>query len=415
MTLLILAHVAAALIAVIVLVAAIAVVGFVGGVKVIKPVVARSLIATAAVLVLLSPLFVTLVRFGQDFNPVGKLTRHQFAATQNFISTSRYFYDSGHEWQVGYATLNALLQIDLALWIAIVLGVAILAVALVARGGKINLGPYFNVPAMVFVLVSLAIFVFLQLPMSKFVYDAIHPLDQLQFPWRMLGFITPLAIIAVIAMAEAGCRRFNVIAVKSASLVWLGSIVALSPVFVALPAAAFQPTSQLLSHEHAQYRQLGLMIGINGEYLPVIKRHTDLQTLAYYQYLHATDREAQAVSLTPCDVTQLTTILFRSDNEVQTTVACDQTGTRCTVSEPGSTRFEALHFQLTVSCNRPTDLALPITVNDYTSISAIGPGGRPRPVVRVRDPTDPRIVIRVTSTRPEALSIDLPTLGRVLF
>ena len=418
MALLIVAHVAGALIGVMILAIAVVIYGCVAGIRALKPVIARLIVAAGAVLVLLSPLFVALLKFNEHYAPISKLTRRGFRTAQNLLPGffSHYLYDSTFNWSTSNLTLHGLTQLDFAIWIPVTIAIAVLIAGVVVKRRQVTdiLSQYFQLPAMLFVLVSFGVLVFLQLSVSKTIYQTVGPLNDLQFPWRMLGFIAPLGIVAVIGLAEAGWRRFPPVLVGSVSALWLASLVALSPVFVSWPASAFEAPSSLLAHAHMRFGKLALMIGINGEYLPVIQKHTALQTLSYTEYLYYSHREAQAIAPTTCRVTQLTYFVF-TGYAVRLGVACDQTGTRCAVVEPKNTRYETLQMRLTVSCDRPTDLALPIMINDYTTISTTGPNGGSLPVTRVTVPNDPRIVIRIPTARTEVLDIHLPTVWSVLF
>jgi hypothetical protein len=87
----------------------------------------------------------------------------------------------------------------------------------------------------------------------------------------------------------------------------------------------------------------------------------------------------------------------------------------CSVVEPAHTPVESLNIQLTVQCDRATRLALPISYNAYTTITAVSAHGGHRPVPYFHLATDPRIIIDVPSTKPEVLQVSLPTIWRVLF
>jgi hypothetical protein len=133
------------------------------------------------------------------------------------------------------------------------------------------------------------------------------------------------------------------------------------------------------------------MIGIVGEYLPDVQSgHGSSKdagpTLLLYQHLFSTQTEAESL-----------------------------TRATCTVMEPAITDFEALHYQLTVRCSRSTELALPISYNAYTEIDMREPGGRQQRLRELHVPSDPRIVIRISSDKPEVLLVSLPTLWTTLF
>jgi hypothetical protein len=90
------------------------------------------------------------------------------------------------------------------------------------------------------------------------------------------------------------------------------------------------------------------------------------------------------------------------------------TSARCSVVEP-RTPTESLNIELSVKCNRPTKLALPITYNAYTSITSVSSDGRRRSVPYFHVRTDPRMIIDVSNAQKETLQVSLPTIWRVLF
>lgn len=88
---------------------------------------------------------------------------------------------------------------------------------------------------------------------------------------------------------------------------------------------------------------------------------------------------------------------------------------QCSVVEPAHTPVESLNIQLTVKCDCATRLALPISYNAYTTITAVSADGRHHAVPYFHLATDPRIIIEVPSEQQEVLQVSLPTIWRVLF
>ena len=197
----------------------------------LRAVLPRMAISFCAITVLLAPLLFAGVRLGRYYDPQTKNTGHGYAVSQQFAKFSAYFVDTGHRWfpQISHNFV----QIDYALWVPIALGVT---------GGLVHWARTRRSPTwwsaarrtqasvLGFLVGSLAVYLFLQLRVSLFVYRLIPPLQVTSFPWRMLAYISPLALILVVVLADKLRRVFPQRALwRAVAGGWLASLIVLSP------------------------------------------------------------------------------------------------------------------------------------------------------------------------------------------
>ena len=399
---LVLAHNLIALSATIVLLIAVVTCLAFGGITGFRGIVRRLLISAVSVTLLLSPLIVTQLAFNQYYDPASKAIQGGFLATRNFVTPTDYFWYGNFRWLTDRVARSVFrpdslaVQIDFSIWIPVALALPFLIVALIRRQN--NVDRHRLSPATVFVTASLIAYLFLQFSASAPIYQIFRPLELLQFPWRLMAFITPLGIIAVVMIADVAFAKVETLSVRLVPLfavAWLASLIALSPVFSTFMNYGFIPNSSLVAPRYDTFGRPPLIYG--AEYLPQINKESGLFTWAVYLHLLATRDLAE--SLPPNAKPTKTNLGTASPSS-----------TRCTVLEPKRTGFESLHIRLMIRCNHPTLLALPISFNPYTTISVIESDGHLEPVPYRRLRNDPRIVIHVSSTQPEVLSIVLPTL-----
>ena len=398
MLVLVCAHNLTALSSIVTLAIAVVVCVVVGGRSDLRRTATRLALCVGAVAVVLSPLILAEFRFNRYYAPASKATQGPFMASRNFVSPGDYFWDSQFRWLTDYVRRtpfhpNTLaVQIDFAIWVPIALGVVLACVAVVRRR-HLNHGPSPNV--MWFVFGALAIYMFLQLSVSKPIYKIVRPLELLQFPWRLMAFITPLGILAVVLLADIvspRIDRMSPIAMPVLSLAWLASMITLGPLLATFHNYGFLPNKILVAPRYQTFGQPPLLYA--AEYLPQIGEEASFVTLQRYEELLTTHRLAEPLPATGAN---------------------PMPSARCSVSEPAKTNFESLQFRLTVTCNRPTRLALPISYNAFTTITETNSKGQAVPVPYRHVANDPRIVVQVTSTRPQHLVIHLPTFWKVVF
>ena len=215
----------------------------------------------------------------------------------------------------------------------------------------------------------------------------------------MLAFVTPIALVLVVVLADSLQQVFPHRAVWGVVAGgWLASLLALSPLtssvdvnygYLAAPGTFpsmtlfTAPTEIDLRHFNGFF--LGDTAGgLYSMFYPKVLQ-ADGKELpddpALYSHLHLDQSGAQSLSGVPCRVTG-----------------------------PSRWPFESLTVRFAVSCTGRTQLALPISYNQFSSVFEAREGGTFQRITYVHIPTDPRIVISVTSAQPMTVVVHLPTL-----
>jgi hypothetical protein len=352
---------------------------------------------------LLAPTLVAELDFSRDYDPASKVTRYGQQVSNNFVAIGSYFYDGSHRWL--YPTDHRFVQIDFSIWIPIVASVVAVGAYWAVTGRRPDRAPWgrtAHLASIVFLFISFCVYTFLQLRVSYWVYRIFPPMQAIDYPYRMLAFITPIGVILVIAIANGIFRCFPTSWLpKAAAVLWLVSLVVLSPLtstwvvpkLPLTPAGQFPPTIFAALPRYIDYQTFGGIFSFNGilyeEYLPKVY---DLQGRELYDdgplyhQLHA--RQYGAASLS---------------------------NVRCTVTVPTKSPLESLELTFGVTCKGPTRFALPVTYNAFSSVFLQGKEGELRRIPYYHLSTDPRIIIEVPNSRPQVVVVHLPTLWGVLF
>ncbi len=410
--LLVYAHVAiavdASLVVIVALVVFLATSDRVGALRAVR----RLGVSAIGALLLLAPFLVTYAAFSSTFDPAGKITKNGYEASRQFIQNGwLYFIESEHPW---FHVTGPHVQIDYGIWIPVAGGLLVLAGLFFISRRHGDFATVIRLPIGAFLVATLLLLLLLQFPLARLVYEAVAPLQDTQFAWRMLAIITPLGIVLVVFFGDILFRRVRGATLEyGLSLIWLSSFLVMSPVMSRLSLRFSAEPQSIPTHLTFGVDPL-LIDGFNGEYLPRVAHQTWLGTVANYQYLYSTHQEAQPISRTLCPVTQQTDYPL-AIIPVVVAVSCSRPMVNCNVREPSSTRAEALSIRLSVYCNAPTLLALPVTKSPFTSVSIVERNGQVRSVDTVGVSTDPRVVVRVSPGRPETYIIKLPTIWSVLF
>ena len=180
---------------------------------------------------LLAPSLLAELLFAQDYDPAKKVTYFGQNISRDYQPFGSYFVDGSHRWL--YPVNHRFVQIDFSIWIPIVIalgGVAAYWAFTRRRPDRTPWGRTFDLPSVAFLLLSLCVYLFLQLRISLWVYDVFSPLQAIDYPYRMLAFITPIGVILVIAIANSAFLSFpRSLIPKGVALLWLTSLVLLSP------------------------------------------------------------------------------------------------------------------------------------------------------------------------------------------
>jgi hypothetical protein len=382
---------------------AVTMITFVGfaGLKGLRAIAPRLIVAVAGATVLLAPTLLAELRFSQYFDPASKVT-HFAAISNDFVGFGSYFYQGSHRWLVA-SNVN-FVQIDFAIWIPI--GIALVAAIIFwaitgKRPDRTPWGRCFNGPSMVLLLTALCIYLVLQLRISLAFYQFLSPLESIDYPYRMLAFITPIGVILVVAIGHSIFRSFPTSALpKVVALVWLMSLIVISPItstwsvpkFPLTPPGQFPGTWLSVPLRYVNYETYDGFVGFDGilfdEYLPKVYDSEGGELYddgALYHQLHSHQHGAASLSAVPCSVTV-----------------------------PTRSPLESLELTYSVTCAGGTRFALPVTFNAYSSVFAKTDGQKLHKIRYYHVATDPRIIIDIPSSKTEHIVVHLPTLWGVL-
>ena len=351
-----------------------------------KELVVRLALYAVLGLLILSPLLIAQYKMSKDFDPSVKILQDDGVPPAHYLTLSGYFL-TWYAWLQNNSVLN--LQIDYGIWVPILVIIVFLVLCLLFKDRnpfKRALKYFSDKRTLVFLLGSFLIYLFLQLGISKPVYSVLSPLNFLQFPWRLLIFITIAGILVVAYASEWLYRSLKKDwIVSSFVILWLVSFVLLSPIVRKYgPNYAIISTNQFSSAILPSYGGIG-EIG-TGEYLPKLYTTSGVeinkdQDQAYYNQLFLTNKEGEALNGT------------------------------CSYSERPNASFETSNVVMTISCNGAATFALPITYSRYLQVQQLDNGiYKPYPFYRLN--TDPRAIIRVKNT--VTVRVVFPTAAHIL-
>jgi hypothetical protein len=163
--------------------------------------------------------------FNMDFPVV------QIPVKDRFIEIYRYFFDN--HYNMGEAFENYSVEIGRFFVIPLLILIAVM----LAR--KKQLPPFWPGPDnralgnyMIFVFIALVFYIILQLPVTTPFYYSLEFLKFLQFPWRLLCLITPLAVILFIYYSDAVKALFTKINGRKAVKTGMALILAIQAIWV---------------------------------------------------------------------------------------------------------------------------------------------------------------------------------------
>ena len=332
----------------------------------------RTVLAAGALAALLAPMLLMMRTFLADYNP-GRITDGTFTPVRQFRPLSSYFLPHGFVWLRDPARLTV--QIDVALWT----GAAAVVVWLVVRRPQVD-GRILTV-----LLGSTAVFLFLQTKAATVVYEHVRPMDFLQFPWRLLAYVTPLLLLLVCYGFALIYRSRRADVGDALVVAWLALFVVLTPLvhrfdFPFVSARQLDAATPADDQGGFGGNELGI-----GEYLPVVVKNgatlTGQQTVALYADTLAGRRAPEVLRGGPCTF------------------------------QRGGAPFEALQETMRVTCDAPATVALPYSYSAYTVVRDLTNQAEPLPVLRRSD--DPRQVV-LLDAGSRRIRTEFPTLGRLV-
>jgi len=371
----------------------------------LQRIVRRILVSSALIALVLAPMVLAELKMAKFYDPAKVIIQENQAINSfTFPPPWQYFFDPSYRW-LSSSNQSLPYQLDIGITLLLVVGLVTLFALRVRKSLRPTESelPRVNGPVVVVLVVSLAIYMFLQLRISLIIYKSFWQLQVIGYPYRMMAFALPLALILAIVVADwylrlfrsRHSRRANWLPPTMAAL-WLASLVLLSPVIAHeppplagfLPYAPFLPIQALTPPAHSSFRTNSTS-PLFSDYLPIVDRGHG-RPVQYegpqYDFLHHHNIEAESLSSVPC-----------------------------TVVQTGGTAFESLRITYRVSCKGPTRLALPISYNPFTSIEEQRKGTPAHSVETIHERTDPRIIVNIGGAGPQTLIVNLPTLAGILF
>jgi len=342
----------------------------------------RGLLIGATISAVLAPQLAAMRLFLRDYD-LSKITQAGYLATQHFLPAQQYVYDPAYTWLENWTGLTVAL--DPAISLALALGVVGLAACLL-RDPRATLGwarRELAAPVPLFLLLSLLVFAGLLFRLSEPLYLHVPGLQYLQFPWRLMTFVTTLGILIVAyVLSRLDVMRSAGVA-SGVAVLWLAAFVAGSPLLHRFQYPFFTP-AEIEAAISVKPAGVGRLLAGVGEYLPRVSRDGhELETTAvldlYRELAHRGDaREPQG----PCDVEPL----------------------------PRAS-FDTLTVSYRVRCSAAAPLALPVSYNRYSEVFDNRDGGGRLPYTRRID--DPRIWIDIARPTQTIIEVRLPSVTRV--
>ena len=336
----------------------------------------RALASMAVFWLLLAPQLVAQSMMLSDYDP-GKITQNGYTASGGFLPPARYFWDNQYVWLSDW--LGFTVQIDFGIWIVallILVGVAV-RLALVradrfepVRGQRWELA---------FLACSFLAFLALQFRFSSVVYESLPAFQFLQFPWRLLVYITVLGLLLVVAGMELVVKQQRWLAVVG--MAWAASFMVFSPLphRFAYPVLAQEHVDRLLLQRDPALT--GTVLQGLGEYRPRMRNAkgdelSSLEVLDAYREMYEEGRQLQVLSGS-CQLRRL-------------------------YSEGGP---EVLERRFAYRCLSDSVVALPVS---YSRLMRVQAGPTRKRLAYHRLPDDPRAHVRLKPGQG-TLTVRLPS------
>jgi hypothetical protein len=372
----------------------------------LRSIALRLIVSVGITAVILAPGFIAEEQMGKYYDPARTIIYdNSFLSSFSLPHPWSYLFDPSFHWlqsNNGVVPFGLNIQFDFGITFLLLAGLIARVLIKLLRHERRDTPPV-NRAIIVVLTVSLLIYIVLQLRISLPLWHAFWQMKVLGYPFRMMTFAVPLALILAIAAADWYLRMYRLqrpdgpssLPVILASA-WLLSFILLSPATAHEPApvassnpyAPFFPISALTSPKYSSFQTSDTVPSFH-EYLPVVRDRNGFplpNASLVYEDLHRNRREAASLSSVPCRVV-----------------------------ETSGTAFESLRIGYRVTCAAPTQLALPISYNPFTTIDVLASDGAVTAVAVHHLADDPRIVIDIADKGPHEYVARLPTLTGILF
>lgn len=339
----------------------------------------RATVCAALFAILLVPQFMLQAVFLEDYDP-SKITQAGYQASLNIRPLHEYLHDADYVWLTSWE--NVTVQIDRPVLLSLA---AILGVALYCRlNGRKN--AFINMrrirPDIAVLGLSLAVFIFFQTALSRPIYESIGFLQFLQFPWRLLAYITPLGILLAVAFASLVRNERLLLGL---GIGWIVAFAAWSPIPQQFRYRFFTP-SEVQAYISGVRPDLtgGMLAGI-GEYYPIV-----------------TDPDGRV--LTSQETVALYQGLYKNGNLLQVkTGDCYLEPLDMQVLEPAERNF-------TYTCTTAATVALPVSYNRMSIVWSVDTEKHTtEKLPYTRQDDDPRIIVRLEPGKGR-LRVELPNV-----
>ena len=203
------------------------------------------------------------LKMSRDYDPASKITKFGADISHHFVTPWwGYFYLPAYHW-LSPTSANLDIQLDFVITAVLAAGLITVTLRWLRRSAATRAPvPAIDRPLVAVLVLSLVAYLFLQFRVSLPVYDLLAPFQVITFPFRMITFITPLALLLAALVADwyfhlarqrwTARLRWVPVCVAAA---WLALLVLLSPVFAHEPPQTFLPVKELTEPSNVSFQE----------------------------------------------------------------------------------------------------------------------------------------------------------------
>ena len=216
----------------------------------LRAIMRRLIVSASVIAVVLAPEVIAQLKMSKSYDATAAVIyANEFDPIPSFSVGHpwQYFLNPSYHWLSNTNHQIVPYQLDLTITILLIVGAVTLLVVWLRKAirHKESELPRVNRAVVVVLAVSFLVYMFFQLGISISIYKSFWQLDVIGFPFRMMTFAVPLALILAIVVADWYLRflrvrlprRTNFVAGVLAAL-WLASFVWLSPIYRARTCAS---------------------------------------------------------------------------------------------------------------------------------------------------------------------------------